>query len=81
MISLLPLLTSSLEAVIRILPFSINGSSFITAIYLISLKEGLFEPREGGIITTESNKEGSTYEPIKKGIFYTVFVARLLEIE
>jgi hypothetical protein len=79
--SLTPLLTSSLEGVIRTLPFSINISSFITAIYLISLKEGLFDPREEGIITTESNKEGSTYEAIKKGIFYTVFVARLLDIE
>lgn len=81
MICLLPLLTSSLESVMVVLPLAINCSCFITAFYLITLKEGWYDRREEGIVSTESNKEGSTYEAIKKGIFYTVFVARLLDIE
>jgi len=80
-ISLAPLLTSSSEFLIEFLPFLINGSSFVTAIYLIGLKEGVFERRKEGNITIESNEEGSTYEAIKKGYFYTVFVARLLNIQ
>ena len=82
MLCIIPLLTSSLEDVIDVLPITINGSCLIAAILLISLKEGLFDRRVEAITPTESNKEGSTtYEAIKQGIFLTVFISRLLDIE